>query len=162
MMVFVTVGTTQYPFQRLIDTVLICAQKHSDVSFVVQSGSYSSYSHPSSNVFIKNYLSFPEVQKNLKLSQTVVCHAGMGTIIQSHMNGKKPLVLPRQKRYGEHTNDHEILIANFLHKNKKIVYVERLDELCKKIFQNYQTENTKENTPPLERVQLVQKLIEFF
>ena len=41
-------------------------------------------------------------------ARLIVSHAGMGTILTALTQGKQICIMPRQFRYGEHRNDHQI------------------------------------------------------
>lgn len=88
-MIFITVGTTQYKFKRLIDTAISIAKQYPREQFVIQSGTYTYKNTLPNNVLINLYFTFEDVQKYLKAAKLVVCHAGLGTILQTHSHGKK-------------------------------------------------------------------------
>jgi UDP-N-acetylglucosamine transferase subunit ALG13 len=44
-------------------------------------------------------------------ARLVISHAGMGTILTALTQGKRICVMPRQHRYGEHRNDHQLATA---------------------------------------------------
>ena len=133
-MILVTVGTTKIPFQRLLDEVadIIRSDKLND-KFIVQFGEGK---FPQlAGVLTKNYFSFQQMQNFLKQADVIICHAGLGTIIQALSFGKKPIVVPRQKRFGEHVNDHEVEMTQFLAKKKLISGILNISDLKKVIFQ---------------------------
>ncbi len=119
-MIFVTVGTTQYPFRRLIDWSIQQAKSYPNEKVVIQSGVYKVIQNVSDNILIQQSFAFPEVQEYIKKSDQIICHAGMGTIIQCWSFGKKPFVVPRLEKYGEHANDHETQICRYLYHQDKI------------------------------------------
>lgn len=121
-MIFVTVGTTQYPFSRLIDTVINLAKKRPQETFIIQSGAYIPNIPLPKNVTCKTYYQFFEVQRIIKRSKLIICHAGLATILQIAKAGKVPLVIPRKKEYGEHINNHETKIAQLLARKKIILW----------------------------------------
>ncbi len=47
----------------------------------------------------------------LQGADCIISHAGMGTIATALSFGKPLLVLPRQKKFGEHVNDHQVPTA---------------------------------------------------
>ena len=116
-------GTTKYKFARLINKGISLARQYPKIKFVIQSGTYIPPKNVSVNVVCKQYFSFPEIQDFLKRARLVICHAGIGTILQTNLYEKKPLVIPRVFKYGEHANDHESAIAKFLYK-KNLIFLE--------------------------------------
>ena len=61
----------------------------------------------------------------------IISHAGMGTILTALTQGKQLCILPRQAKYGEHRNDHQIAtmenLKNYpgLHKARDVVELKR-------------------------------------
>jgi len=121
-MIFITVGTTKYAFPRLIDTVLILAEKYPRRSFVIQSGTYICSSIIPLNVLIQSYFSFEQTRDYINISTHIIAHCGFGTIIQALTVGSGLQVLPRKKILGEHANDHQLQLAKYLG-NRKLVKV---------------------------------------
>lgn len=119
-MIFVTVGTTQYPFKRLIEWSIQQAKLFPQKKVIIQSGVYKTTQKLPKNVQLQQYYQFEEVQKFLSNAEIIICHAGMGTLIQSWSKGKKPYVVPRLEKYHEHANDHETEIAKYLSRKEKI------------------------------------------
>lgn len=119
-MIFVTVGTTKYPFQRLVKWSLSQASFYPDLEFIVQSGNYKLNIQVPKNVTLQPYFSFLETQEFIKKANRVVSHGGMATLMQSWSFSKKPLVLPRLHKLGEHANDHQKIMCEYLATQKKI------------------------------------------
>ncbi|WP_281178070.1 glycosyltransferase [Aestuariivita boseongensis] len=47
-------------------------------------------------------------------AQLIISHAGMGTILTALTQAKCICVMPRQRKFGEHRNDHQIATVNHL------------------------------------------------
>ena len=104
-MIFVTVGTNEAAFDRLIRAV---AALDLDEELVVQRGS--------SNVSLENaevheFLPFEVLVEFVRSSRIVVSHAGVGSIMVALANGRKPIVVPRLKDFGEAVDDHQDAFA---------------------------------------------------
>jgi beta-1,4-N-acetylglucosaminyltransferase len=127
--VFVTVGTTSHPFPRLIQQVIQLAKLYPKKTFFVQAGVFKNTRNLPKNILLQDFLSFSEVQKLLQESEIIISHAGMGTVLQSLMNGQKPVVIPRRKKHGEHVNDHQITISKFLSGNQKVTLLDNPSDL---------------------------------
>jgi UDP-N-acetylglucosamine transferase subunit ALG13 len=108
-MIFVTLGTHETPFARLIDAL---ADLPRDEELVVQHGS-----SPCGPVWSRSvaYLSFEEMAAHVRAARVVVSHAGVGSILIAVGNEKRPLVVPRLHRHGEHVDDHQLSLARRLH-----------------------------------------------
>jgi UDP-N-acetylglucosamine transferase subunit ALG13 len=120
-MIFITVGISSIQFNRLIKTVDLILKKFSvnpeDVFF--QTG--SSIHYPESGLF-EPYISFAEMEDRIRKADIVICHAGVGTILLSLLNRKKPIVIPRRKKYGELVDDHQLKFTRQLASEGLITY----------------------------------------
>ncbi|OHB84933.1 MAG: hypothetical protein A2Z38_02455 [Planctomycetes bacterium RBG_19FT_COMBO_48_8] len=107
-MIFLTVGT-QFPFDRLVKAVDKAAGINGfDEKIVAQIGG-SSYCP-------ENFEAAPSVEKavfdqHFNEADSIISHAGMGTITMALDHRKPLLVMPRLKKYGEVVNDHQLAIA---------------------------------------------------
>lgn len=105
-MIFVTLGTQDKPFKRLLDYI---ENSKIDDEFIVQAG----FTEYASNKFkIYKYLDKDEFDDYLKKADLIICHGGVGTIVNCLIDEKKVLAVPRLSRYGEHQNDHQLQIVN--------------------------------------------------
>ncbi len=50
----------------------------------------------------------------MRRARIIVAHGGPATIYQALVSGKIPWVLPREKRFGEHVNDHQVEFCRFM------------------------------------------------
>ena len=129
MRVFASVGTHPQPFDRLIRELdIVAAGKRAN--FFAQTGSCS---FAPKNFPFKNFLSGKEFEEKIAEADIVVSHGGAGTIINSLLQGKKLVVVPRLKRFGEHTNDHQLDLARALEREGKAISVESIADLGKAI-----------------------------
>ena len=107
-MIFLTVGT-QFPFDRLVKAVDEAAGKNGfDEQVFAQVGT-DSYCP-------KNFESVPELEKamfdkHLDQADSIISHAGMGTIAMALESRKPVLVMPRLREHGEVVNNHQLAIA---------------------------------------------------
>ena len=105
-MIFVTLGTQAFPFDRLLrglDGV--------DEELVVQGGA-STYRPAGAAWF--DYLEYPALVEHVRRARAVVSHAGVGSVMTAVAEGKRPLVVPRLRRYGEAVDDHQLPFARRL------------------------------------------------
>ncbi len=133
-MIFITVGT-QAPFNRLIKLVDEWAAHSNEAIFAqIANGAYIPKNFPS-----KQYLDEEEFMNIFNKSSIIISHAGMGTIISCLENEKVILTLPRQHKYREHRNDHQVYTTQSLSQKGYIYpiftdedllsYLEKLKEL---------------------------------
>lgn len=129
LMIFVTLGTQDKPFKRILDLI---EQSKTDEKIVVQNG-YTEFK--SNKMDLKAYFSPEELQKCLMESDIIVTHGGVGSIMQGLKLKKKIIALPRLSRYGEHQNDHQQEIVNAYEKRGYILKWnenESFDEILKR------------------------------
>jgi len=108
-LIFVTVGTQKFPFDRLAEALdgHIAAGRIRDEVFA-QIG-YTAY-RPRHYRAVR-MLPPEEAEARLRGCSVLIAHGGTSTIVRALRLGKKVLVVPRQRRYGEHVDDHQLEIA---------------------------------------------------
>lgn len=106
-MIFVTVGE-QLPFDRLICSIDNWASTSSEKVFA-QIGDTELIPK---NFKYKHFLDPVEFQEKIVMSDLIIAHAGMGTIISALEFRKPIIVMPRKSGLGEHRNDHQLATAN--------------------------------------------------
>lgn len=104
-MIFVTVGTNEARFDRLVEAI---AAVDLDEQVVVQRG--ASNVCPA-NAQVHDFLPFETLVDFVRSSRAVVSHAGVGSIIVALANGRRPIVVPRLKEFGEAVDDHQLVFA---------------------------------------------------
>ena len=126
-LVFVTVGTERYPFARLVDWVDTWAatERGRAARCFVQYGA----GRPPSAAEGAAFLPFPRMQELLGESTAVVCHGGTGSVMLARYLGRKPIVVPRVKSYGENVDDHQVEFARRLRSLGEAEMAESFDEL---------------------------------
>jgi UDP-N-acetylglucosamine transferase subunit ALG13 len=108
----VTVGTHEQQFNRLIKSTdkLVAEGLLSDEVFI-QTG-YSTYEPMYCSW--KKFISYKEMNSMIMKSDVIVTHGGPSSFIEVMANGKTPVVVPRQHKFGEHVNDHQLEFVKFL------------------------------------------------
>lgn len=108
-MIFVTVGTHEQPFNRLIQEVdhLVETGVIKEEVFI-QTG-YSIY-EPKFCQWSR-LISFEQMSEFMQKADIIITHGGPATFMSAIANGKKPIVVPRQEKFGEHVNDHQVDFA---------------------------------------------------
>ena len=105
-MIFVTVGTHEQPFNRLIEYIDNMSKKGIiEEEVIIQTG-YSSY-EPKYCKWSKLF-SYSDMVKNVQAARIVITHGGPASFIMPLQIGKIPIVVPRQKEFHEHVNDHQV------------------------------------------------------
>lgn len=102
-MILVAVGT-QFPFDRLVETVDQWAHDSGRTDVIAQVG--PSTRRPR-HLEAHGFLPPKEFHALLKQADLVVAHCGMGSILSALAHGKPIVVMPRSSAKGEHRNDHQ-------------------------------------------------------
>lgn len=109
-MIFVTVGTHEQQFNRLIEYVDKMCQEGLIKEEVFMQIGYSTYI-PKACKWSK-LLSYDEMNKYVEDARVVITHGGPASFIAPMQKGKIPVIVPRQKKYDEHVNDHQLEFVN--------------------------------------------------
>ena len=104
-LVFVTVGTDHHPFDRLMQWIddWIGASSAGARVFV-QCGT----SKPPERAESAELITHGELHTFLSTAAAVVCHGGPASITECRDAGVVPIVVPREHRFGEHVDDHQV------------------------------------------------------
>lgn len=134
-MIFVTVGTHEQPFNRLIkymDNLKSSGIITEDV--VIQTG-YSTF-EPQFCKWHKLF-SYQEMLKNMEDARIVITHGGPSSFIMPLQMGKIPVVIPRRKEFNEHINNHQVDFGRKVSSERgNIIFVEEIEKLKEAIL-NY-------------------------
>lgn len=126
-MIFVSLGTQDKPFVRLLDYL-----EHSDIKdkIIVQAG-FTDYE--SKKFEIHKYLDKDDFDKYIDEADLVICHGGVGTIVSCLNKNKKVLAVPRLSKYKEHQNDHQLQIVNAYYQKGYLVMMNDGDDFDDKV-----------------------------
>lgn len=105
--ILVAVGT-QFPFDRLVETVDRWAATSGTSDVVAQIGPSS---YVPSAIQAHAFLPPKAFQALLEQADLVIAHCGMGSILSALSHGKPIVVMPRSAAKGEHRNDHQYATA---------------------------------------------------
>lgn len=115
-MIFITVGTEQYPFNALMNWVDVLIRYElidPNEEVVVQYGSSSKLPDR-----VKVYQRLPESQFKALLEQArvIISHCGEGSVLLLECLGKPYVLVPRTQSFGEHVDDHQLEMADAIEK----------------------------------------------
>ena len=127
-MIFVTVGTHEQPFDRLIKAIDdLKADGTLTEDVIIQTG-YSTYI-PKHCKWQKLF-PYSQMVQLVNDARIVITHGGPSSFIMALQVGKRPIVVPRIQRYGEHVNDHQVVFCRKMAEySKDIVLVEDITRL---------------------------------
>lgn len=126
-MIFVTVGTHEQPFNRLVEYMDKWAAEH-DEEVVMQTG-FSTF-EPMNCKWDKLF-PYQEMVKKVAEARIVITHGGPSSFIMPLQIGKIPVVVPRKADFNEHVNNHQVEFSNAVAERQgNIIVVEDVSKLA--------------------------------
>ena len=134
-MIFVTVGTHEQPFNRLVQKVDELKRDGIIKEDVIIQTGYSTY-EPKYCEWSK-LIQYQDMVKHVEDARIVITHGGPASFVMPLQIGKTPIVVPRQHQYDEHVNDHQVEFAkNVAERMGTIILVEDIETLGE-VITNY-------------------------
>ena len=122
-MIFVSVGTHEAPFDRMLRAV---HDLQLEEELVVQHGPSAVRSEQATEV---EFVAFDEVVEHIRRARAVFMHAGVGSVMISLANGKRPIVMARRHEFGEHVDDHQVELARRMEASGLVTVVDDAETL---------------------------------
>ena len=136
-MIFVTVGTHEQPFNRLVQKMDELKKNGTIQEDVIIQTGFSTY-EPQYCQWSK-LIPYQQMIKNVEEARIVITHGGPASFIMPLQIGKTPIVVPRQHKFGEHVNNHQVEFARNVEKRMgTIIDVEDVETLGDIITNYYQ------------------------
>lgn len=159
-MIFITVGTHEQPFDRLLKWIdEMVNQKKIKEKVIIQKG-YTDYEPKNCESY--KLIGYDEMQNYIDKARIVITHGGPASFIAPLSIGKIPIVVPRKKEYNEHVNDHQVVFCREVEKRMKNIIVAETEEEIEDAIINYNnkvqklskdiTSNNKKFNEKLEKV----------
>lgn len=131
-MIFATVGTHEQPFDRLLKELDRLRENGSIKERIVMQTGFSTYQPKHCESY--KLIPYQEMERYIKEAEIVITHGGPASFLAPLQAGKIPVVVPRQKQFGEHVNDHQLEFCRAVEKRTgNILVVEEIGELGKTI-----------------------------
>lgn len=105
-MIFVTVGSQKFQFNRLLKKIDELIEKNVINEKVFAQTGVSDYIPK--NYEYRDYLTQEEFNKIIEKADLVITHAGTGVIVNSIKKEKKVIGVPRLSKYNEHVDNHQV------------------------------------------------------
>lgn len=126
-MIFVTVGTEKFPFDRLLKTIdegISSGEIKHDVFAQSGTSRYApvNYEHTA-------FLPFTEMVEKIQQADMVVSHSGVGSTLLCLSLGKIPVLFPRFEQLGEHLDNHQLEFTRQMEKHGKVLAAYNEQEL---------------------------------
>ena len=161
-MIFVTVGSRPYPFDRLFKNIDELYEDGTLTEKMFAQIGISTYKPK--HFEYKDFISQDEFLDNVKKADIVVTHGASGSIMKALNAGKKVIAVTRLEKYGEHINDHQIQNNEAFASNHYVLMADLelndLGECFKKIKSKDNGLVKWENKDPMAIVNMIDKFIQ--
>lgn len=160
-MIFVTVGTHEQQFDRLIKE-MDRLKKEGFISeeVIIQTG-YSQYEP--THCKGKKFVDFEEMKQLLHKARIVITHGGPASFLSVLEFKKTPIVVPRRVIFEEHVNDHQLEFAmKIKSKGYDILVIDDIEDLWSTIqgFSNNESQFMSNNLKFNEKlIEIADKLL---
>lgn len=108
-MILVTLGTQDKGFDRLLKQIDEEIKNGNIKEKVIVQAGYTKYESPNMEIF--DLIPADEFDDLVSKARLIITHGGAGSILTAIKKGKVVIAAPRLKKYGEHTNDHQLQIV---------------------------------------------------
>lgn len=161
-LIFVTVGSRAYPFDRLfIKLDELC---HSSIIKEPVFAQIGTTKYEPKNYDYKDYISSEEFERRINDADIVISHGASGSIMKALNAKKKVIVVTRLLKYGEHINDHQIQNNEAFASNNYVLMADLelndLGDCVKKIKEKRDGLIKWENKDPMSIINLIQDFID--
>lgn len=124
-MIFVTTGTHEQQFNRLVSEVDRYAAEGLEEVFIQFGYETSSPLHAKGD----RLLTRNAMDDLMQQARIIVTHGGPGSIWGAFEHNKVPIVVPRQAAFDEHVDNHQLLFCRRLAKSRRVLLVENIADL---------------------------------
>lgn len=157
-MIFVTLGTQDKGFNRLLEAIDREIEKGNINEKVVVQAGYTKYE--SKNMKILDLVPQDEFDKLMKEASLLITHGGVGSILTGIKYDKPVIAAARLKKYKEHTNDHQKQIIKEFSDAGYILELRDFNKLGKMIEKSRSFKSRKFESNTHNMVQLLDDYIE--
>ncbi len=161
-MIFVTVGSRNYPFDRLfkkLDELYEDGTLKEKLFAQVGTSTYKPKHYE-----YKDFITPDEFDEYIAQADIVVSHGASGSIMKALNANKKVIAVTRLEKYGEHINDHQIQNNEAFSENKYVLMADLelkdLGECFKKIKSKNNGLVKWENKDPMAIVNMIDEFIQ--
>lgn len=127
-MIFVTVGTHEQQFDRLLKKIDQLIESGIIKEKVIMQTGFSEYEPK--NCQWTNFVPYDQMLKNIQEARIIITHGGPSSFLVPIKNHKVPIVVPRQVDFKEHVNNHQKFFCEEVSKiYNNILLIEDVNDL---------------------------------
>lgn len=161
-MIFVTVGSRGYPFDRLFKK--LDELYENGILSEPMFAQIGTSTYVPKHYCFKDYITPEEFIKCINDADIVVSHGASGSIMKALNAGKKVIAVTRLEKYHEHINDHQIQNNEAFSKNGYVIMADLelsdLGECFQRIYSGTDELKKWENKDPLAIVKMIDQFIQ--
>lgn len=126
-LIFLIVGSQKFPFERLIREMDRLKGEGVIRDEVIAQIGVCPYEPK--HLTWQRFMDKETFDRNIAACDLLVTHAGEGSIMTGLLKGRKVVAVPRYARFGEHLNDHQLMIARAMERLGCLINVEEIEKL---------------------------------
>ncbi len=157
-MIFVSTGSRKFQFDRLIKKIDELAADGTIKEEVFAQIAETAYEP--THIQYQRYLSPDEFNSYQEKATLVITHAGTGALIGALKKGKQVIAVPRLQKYGEHSDDHQLQVAEALQSEGYLRTVIEMDDLGAVIMECQNHPIIKKYDKPSNIVPIIERTID--
>jgi len=124
--ILVTVGTHEQPFDRLLREIDRLDELDALGDEVFCQRGLNGYLPLVSS---SPMLPYDEMQRRLEGASAVITHGGPGTVLAALAAGRPLVLVPRQRQFGEHVDDHQVAFCRRIGLERAVPVVQDIADL---------------------------------
>lgn len=157
-MILVLLGTQNNGFERLLNAIQSNIDKGVITEEVKVQAGFTKFESKDMEIF--NFIDKSKLLELQDQADLIITHGGVGSIVSSLKKGKKVIVVPRLKKYGEHVNNHQIQIARRFAQEGYVKYVLNMKHLEKALKKIKEFEPRKYESEESNVIAIIEKYID--
>ena len=132
-LIFVTLGTQDKPFTRLLEALEKEIEKGNIKDEVIVQAGSTKYKSKKMQLF--DLISQETFSDYMQKADIIITHGGVGSIVTALNFEKKVIAAPRLAQFGEHVNDHQVeFTKSVAERMQNIIPIENVNKLEQVIF----------------------------
>ncbi|MFL2079864.1 PssE/Cps14G family polysaccharide biosynthesis glycosyltransferase [Marinilactibacillus psychrotolerans] len=156
-MIFVSLGSREYPFDRLLIEIDELIGRGIITEKVYAQIGQSPYTPV--NYDYERFLSVEDFVSNQNSADLIISHGGTGALVGALKKNKQVIAVPRLAKYGEHLDDHQLQVSTALSDEGYLISVLDIKDLESAISKLKSNPINKKFNKPSKAVSLIKNFL---